>query len=87
MFYILNQIAGRLRAPENVMSFLQSRVFGPYNNDGIAANFRAGTIDAWVCHPLYERATRAWLDAALSGKAGVMIDVGAYCGSFCLRRE
>ncbi|MCX7177132.1 MAG: FkbM family methyltransferase [Proteobacteria bacterium] len=69
------------------MRFLQSRVSGRYNNDGMAAYFRAASIDAWVCHPLYERATRAWLDAALSGKVGVMIDVGAYCGSFCLRHR
>lgn len=86
-FYVLNQIAGRLRAPESVKRFLQSRVSGNYNNDGMTANFRAGSIDAWVFHPLYERATRAWLDAALSGRVGVMIDVGAYCGSFCLRHR
>lgn len=87
LFYVLNLIAGRLRLSESIKSRLQSGVSGAYSNDGMRASFRAGTIDAWVCHPLYERATRAWLDAALIGKAGVMLDVGAYCGSFSLRHR
>lgn len=66
---------------------LRARVAGIYDNDGMLANLRPGTLDAWIFHPLYERETRNWLAANLQHRSGVMIDVGAHCGSFSLRHR
>lgn len=86
-FFVLTQIVSRLSPPPKLKYLLRAQVYGRYANDGIVAYFRPSSLDAWLCHPMYERQTRAWLDEHLPPDSGVMIDVGAHCGSFLLRHR
>lgn len=86
-FFVLTQIVSRFSPPQQLKYALRAQVYGPYANDGLVAFFRPRSLDAWLCHPLYERQTRAWLDEHLLQGDGVMIDVGAHCGSFLLRHR
>ena len=83
--YCAHQLAGSMKAPESLRSILRKGVGGRYRASHSCFNLRAGTWDAWMVHPGYERATHSWLTTRFEGSHGIMFDVGAYCGTFSLR--
>lgn len=85
--YLLTRATARTPIPVAWKARLRSGVSGPYHDGPLAAELRPGTLDGWIFHPLYERGTRDWIRANIGGRSGVMIDVGAHCGSFSLRHR
>lgn len=86
--YVLHEAAKRLGVPERLRAGLSNRVGGRYADGENVFVLRFRTLDAWTAHPSHERATHGWLKQMLAGpKRGVMLDVGAYVGTFCFRHR
>lgn len=81
--FACHQIVGRLGGPEWIRRALRYGVQGVYASHDMRLELRPGTWDAWTAHPGHEPETHAWIASQFSG--GVLVDVGAYCGSFSLR--
>ncbi|MHB0972567.1 MAG: class I SAM-dependent methyltransferase, partial [Thermoanaerobaculia bacterium] len=78
-----HQVAGRIGLPEPLRRFLRRGVDGIFASPAMTLALRPNTWDAWTAHPGHERETHEYIGEGFHG--GVMVDVGAYCGSFCLR--
>jgi FkbM family methyltransferase len=79
------RIADRLGAPVSVRKYFSGHVHGRYKSSTATYDLRPGTLDAWTVHPRHEMATHEEVLRLASGKGGVMLDVGGYCGGFSLR--
>jgi len=72
-------VAERYRRP------LRKLVIGRYVSDTMTLELRPGSWDAWTAHPGHEPETHQFIASTFRPGSGVMLDVGAFCGSFSLR--
>lgn len=84
-FFIAHQVAGRLGAGEALRKPLRRGVRGLYRSSLMTIDVRPSTWDLWTASPAHERETSDWIEREF--RSGIMVDVGAYCGTFALRHR
>jgi FkbM family methyltransferase len=84
--FAIDHFADRLHLPGRTRVAVRARIGGHYRDGKNHLLLRPGTIDTWAAHPGHECETHTWLRTTLGpDTSGIMLDIGAYCGTFALR--